>query len=514
MRKVVFVHTSKNIKGNPQILVFPMGLIALASLLKENSIESEIIHLEVEKAIDPKFNLIRYLRQNNIQIICFDLFWHHQSYKVIWIAKKIKQSLPNCNIIVGGLTASFFAKEVLDNFHAIDFIIKGDAEIPLLSLIKLLLLKRKNFASIPNLIWRNKKRVIINKMSYVISQGIINKLKFSNFNIVRNYERYNKIHLGTSKCLYCDGRECDRIFYYNCGRGCKMNCSTCSGSNISQRIISSRKQVVFINHPAVIRELRNALKYNISIWYTSFDPYPNGDYYIKLFQKIRKESLNLSLKFECWSLPTIRFLDEFSKTFQKDKSMITIFTMCGSDLVRKMNKGYYFSNDDLIKIIRYASLRNVKICLCFTIGLPFERREDVIKTLTLINFLKSFKNVEFNCYVTEIEPASPRFLEQRKYGILSSRNSFKDYYQVHRKKSGAGYSTEYFSENEINNIVKLLVAETRCKKSKSHFLSQLLNTLFASRYYNLNKIYLQCSACENFNICFKDSVCSCSDYNI
>lgn len=508
--KVTFIHASKALRGNPDILLLPIGLIALASFLQDNKISSEIIHLELEKSLDPKFDLINYLRKNNKQILCFDLHWHYQANKVSRIIRKIKDKIPRSIIIVGGFTASFFVEEILKNFPEIDFIIQGDSEIPLLSLVKALQRKSRNYVTIPNIAWRSKKKTIINKISYTVSQKILDNLKFSNFEVVKNYAKYNKIHLNCPNCLGCNKR-CDSIFYYNCGRGCLVNCSFCGGSNISQRILNARKGIKLIGHDSVIKELRSALSYNLITWYTCFDPYPRGNYYIELFKKIRKENINLSLQFECWSLPTKKFINEFIRTFKRNKSEIIISPECGSDSIRKKNKGYFFSNNELIDIIKYASLKGVRMRLFFTAGLPFEKKEDIVRTLSLINFTKKFRNVEIECFPIEFEPASPWPLEAQKYGISSNRRTFMNYYQIHQKKSDIGYETNYFTRKQINNIVQLLRMESNCNKPRSRFLEDLLNTLFAIDYYDFSKIYMRCKSCKNFSNCSSSYIISCQE---
>ncbi|MCF7861425.1 radical SAM protein [Candidatus Woesearchaeota archaeon] len=497
MPQVTFVHTSKNIDGNPNNLLLPIGLVALGTFLKQHKIETEIIHLEIEEEMDADFDLCDYLKSKDSHIVCLDLHWHYNSYKVIQLAKKIKTCMPTSHIILGGFTASFFAEEIMENYKEIDFIIRGDSEIPLLELIRSIN-NEAGFNSVQNIVWRTHSGIVKNPHTYIITSELINGMIYSNFSILKNKEKYAQLRLNNKEHCAKNSMS-DQIFFYNCGRGCPVNCSFCGGSNISQKIINNRKEVIMIEQRSVIRELNNLVKNNFFNWYTCFDPYPNGDYYIKLFRKIR--NLNLGLHFECWALPTRKFIDEFEKCFHPHSSKLIISPESGSDSVRKLNKGFFYSNKELLETLRYIETRNIQTQLYFTTGLPNERRKDILKTLILINFIRNnFKNVIINCSTIEYEPASPWFLDRHKYDITSNRKNFKDFYELHKTKSDIGYNTKYLSKEDINSALTLLVAESKCVHETSFFLETLSND--PTKLENISQLLDLCKSCRQFHKCF------------
>jgi len=58
VKKVTFIHVSKIIERRSSCMLMPLGLVALANFLKRNHISSEVIYLELEEILNPKFNLI------------------------------------------------------------------------------------------------------------------------------------------------------------------------------------------------------------------------------------------------------------------------------------------------------------------------------------------------------------------------------------------------------------------------------------------------------------------------
>lgn len=448
--RVCFIHAMNDNGKNPDIKLLPIGLTAIADYLSRNGFEPVIVHLGLEKMLDERFKIKKYIRKNRYSVLLFDLHWHHQAYHVIEVIKDLKRDDGDLKIIIGGFTASFFAGEIMAEFGEIDFIIRGDPEAPLLNLLNKLKNQSANFGDVPNLVWRSGKRIISNPRGYVISQDIIDKLRFTNFKLIKNYKEYLKV---ISTGFGMDSRIA--MFYYSPGRGCPANCSYCGGGSVSQKIINKREQVILAGKESVIRELKELAKYGITRVYIAFDPVPASDYYINLFREIRKNGIKLSMEFECFGLPTNRFIDEFRKTFNDD-SIITISPECGSDAVRKRNKGFFYTNKELLKTLSYICSKKIKVHLGFTGGLPFEKKSDVVKTLALIGYIRdNFRGAEFNIESIEMEPAAPWHISSQRYGVLHEAGSFSDFYNFHKSGFRVWYRTDYFSEKRIKAVVEL-----------------------------------------------------------
>ena len=97
---------------------------------------------------------LKYFNLNKIRIIIIDLHWYLSLKSAMTLVKSIKRINPAITIIAEGITASLFA-EILVNRSDIDFVIRGDAEIPLPLLIKSILDNGRNLEVVPNLIGRN-----------------------------------------------------------------------------------------------------------------------------------------------------------------------------------------------------------------------------------------------------------------------------------------------------------------------------------------------------------------------
>ena len=218
------------------INLLPMGLLALADHLHRHEISTQIIHLGVEWVEDGKFSVLDYIREKTPRIVAFDLHWHHQSFDVMEMVNKVRTASPSTFIVLGGYTASFFHEEIMKNFDAVDGIIRGEAEVPMLELAQALLQGGNDLFSIPNLTWRRKGRILMNPLSYVATEEDLNRLSYANFPLLKNYSTY--IHyLGrpyyvkgvSKKKNFWMGSPKAPIYHLPVGRGCPVQCTWCGG---------------------------------------------------------------------------------------------------------------------------------------------------------------------------------------------------------------------------------------------------------------------------------------------
>ena len=144
---VLYIHPAKqgvgfnaDPKNGRPYGVIPVGLPALVNILRENNIGVKGVIHPLEMQLDPSFRLDLWLKAYaSAKIILIDLHWYEHCYGSIDTAQFCKQILPDAWIILGGLSATGFSKDILENFPEVDFIIRGDAEKPLLELVQCIL---------------------------------------------------------------------------------------------------------------------------------------------------------------------------------------------------------------------------------------------------------------------------------------------------------------------------------------------------------------------------------------
>jgi radical SAM superfamily enzyme YgiQ (UPF0313 family) len=442
----LFIHCPKRnnhykpIDDHMFITLIPMGMFALCDLLCRKGFPSRIIHLGVEWIEDREFSLLDYLSEVRPRVVAMDLHWHHQSYDVIQTAQRIKNTFPEIFLLLGGMTASFYHQEILANYDVVDAIIRGEGEVPISALMVALRDGRKDFGDIPNLSWRKRSEVVINSLSYVASQEILDDLNFTHFDLLKNYPTFIR-YMGFP--FYVKGVSKEKNFWMyslkspmfdlEVGRGCPVNCTWCAGSHSSQESISGRQRVVFRNPEKVLHSIEEALSYGYETIHLCFDPFPQKpDYYLDLFSRIRAKGFKVECFYESFGLPTAELIREFAKTFPGPKSLMGLSPEVGSERVRKANKGYFYTNGQLMETLDLMRKEEVYADLFFTYGVAWETERDLRDTLDLIARVKRFPNVRaIRAFSVEMEPGAPWHTNPDAYGIEASLQRFEDYMRHH-----------------------------------------------------------------------------------
>ncbi|HUL23711.1 MAG TPA: radical SAM protein [Thermodesulfobacteriota bacterium] len=457
--------------------LLPMGTLSLADLASQKGYKTKILHLGLEWIEKKISSPLDSLRDKEVKVVAIPLHFHPQSYEVMRIAKEIKEKRPDIILLSGGYTASLFHSEILSSFPQLDAIIRGDAEIPLLALMNAVK-EGKGWESIPNLTWRKDGEVKENPLSYVASEEDLDRSSYTHLSLLEGKETYIR-YLGMpfvwSKGLSKEGNR--RHFHLgppliplNIGRGCFGNCTWCGGGAEAQQKVNGRKGVVFRSPEAVANTMAEAVELGYEMFNIAFDPGKEGEkYYLGLFPLLRNKKLRTKVYFESFSLPSERFLQEFANTFILDGSMIALSPESGDERVRHRNKTFTYSNEELMKAISVAEKLKIRADIFFAMGIPGERYPDLSKTSALKREIKRrFKNIgRIWSAPISLEPASPWHLHPEEFGIVSTKQTFADFYQKSSPgQGGLGYSIPDYMRNgkELNpQDFEKILREAKCR---------------------------------------------------
>jgi radical SAM superfamily enzyme YgiQ (UPF0313 family) len=419
----------------------PIGLLGLADFLRKNSYSARIIHLGVEKYKYGEINLDQMIAEHQPAMVGLDLHWHFQAYDVIEIAQKLKRAHPEVAIVVGGFTASFFAEEILREFDCIDFVIRGDAEIPLRDLVAQYH-SGKAYQHVPNLAFREDGAIRMNPVSYVGDQKILDSLCYTDFTLMKDYPTFvdsfsRYVHLDMlSENVQRLLMEQGKMFPVFLGRGCVYNCSFCGGARSSQKDINNRQGIYLRPLETVLNSLRDLQRFGFDTTVLPLDPPPapvREKFYLALFEAIKEEKISLTLEVERYHLPTREFIRKFRDLPGKN-SWITLSPGSHNEEIRRKNGLNRYSNAELEQCLTMMDEEGVNSLVYFWAGQPFETEKDLKEMGSYMRHLKSkFKQVRCRASMIEIEPASPMSSNAEHYGVMPQRRSFMDYYHYHRQ---------------------------------------------------------------------------------
>ncbi|HKT13017.1 MAG TPA: cobalamin-dependent protein [Terriglobia bacterium] len=419
----------------------PMGLLGLADFLRRNNCSTRVVHLGVEKYKYGEVDLNRIVSEHQPSMVGLGLHWHFQAYDVIETARKIKKDHPGVAIVLGGFTASAFAEEILQAFDCVDFVIRGDAEVPLRELIAQHR-AGKAYQRVPNLVFREGQAVRANPVSYVGGPGVLDSLCYTDFTLMKDYPTFvncfsRYIHLeDISENLQqlLIGQE--KMYPVFLGRGCVYNCSFCGGAQIAQKHNNNRSEIYLRPVKAVLDSLKDLERFGFESAGLALDPPPipaREKFYCEVLKGIRDENISLSIEVERYHLPSLEFIRRLRELPRSD-SYVTLSPGSHNEEIRRKNGLYRYSNAELEECLGVMEKEGVNSLICFSAGLPFERESDLKAMGRYLRRLQwKFKRARCRTSMIEIEPESPMSSKAREFGVMPKRSTFMDYYRYHEQ---------------------------------------------------------------------------------
>ena len=168
-------------------MMFPVGLISIGAYLQDRGIKVKIINLAEKMATDKDFDVEQFLQRLDSRIYGVDLHWSVHSQGSVKIAEICKKYHPDSTIVLGGLTATCFADEIVSNFQFVDCIVRGEAEEPLLQLVNSIG-RTDAFQRTPNLTFLNEKREVVRTENLRVVDSL-DSLDFTRLDLVEPHTR-------------------------------------------------------------------------------------------------------------------------------------------------------------------------------------------------------------------------------------------------------------------------------------------------------------------------------------
>ena len=154
------------IPSTPIFEMYPIGFSFLGEYLERNGINTKIVNLAQRMLEDEKFDVPKFLTKLTPAAFGIDFHWLTNVQGALETARLVKGLHPETPIILGGYSATYFHRELMD-YQYIDYVLRGDStEEPLRMFMEAILLKRP-VTDIPNLTFRDTLgKVVENPLTY------------------------------------------------------------------------------------------------------------------------------------------------------------------------------------------------------------------------------------------------------------------------------------------------------------------------------------------------------------
>jgi radical SAM superfamily enzyme YgiQ (UPF0313 family) len=392
-------HSGVKIKGStPHYLPFPFILAYSASLLKEAGFGVYVIDAI---ALDiPEETLLERIGKIKPNLIFYEITTPTLSYDLLF-AKKIKR-VSNSRIIVGGTHATTYAHQILKENESIDFVLKGEYELPLFELARYLRQEDDN----PPLssVFRNKEEIIDKGHPSPIEP--LDKLPFP----LRDIFPAND---SPDPTIYWDGFSQTRpAVQMQSSRGCPYRCYFCLWNQV---IYNNGKYRTF-SSKRVGDEMQELIaKYKAKELYFDDDDFTiDKEHILSICDEILKRKLKI--KWSCMG-DTINLTDEILGLMAKSGCIgIKFGVESGSERILK-TIGKPVDLKKTREIIKICRKYGIKTQATFMIGLLEEIEEDIKKT---IEFAKTLAVDVIQISIATPFPGTEFFRMAKEKGLLKN----------------------------------------------------------------------------------------------
>ncbi|MDP4086360.1 MAG: TIGR04190 family B12-binding domain/radical SAM domain protein [Bacillota bacterium] len=441
------------VPSSPVFEMYPIGITSIADYLERYGLRVKIINIANRMLMNSNFDVEKKLRNLKTKAFGIDLHWLPHAHGSIELAKIVKRLHPKTPIIFGGLSATYYHKELIQ-YPFIDFVMRGDStEKLMLLLMNKIEFENSHYEDIPNLTWKKGDEVGYNPITYIpvdldefdvpgYRYTIRSVFKYRNFLDPLPYNgwlQYPNTALLTA-------------------RGCTQGCLICGGSREAYEQNCHRKGIALRSPAKLVSDIQFIQRFSRAPIFILHDIRQGGPEYVReFFQLLKKIKLKNEIVFELFQFADEGFFKELSEAVPNYSIEITLETH--DEKLRHMNGKFHCSNQKVIDTLNFA-LKNgcKKIDLFFMVGIPGQTYKSALENIDFCETIHLACQQDTRvCYFVAplapfLDPASPAFENPDLYGYKKLCHTLED----HRKaitqpswKHMLSYETKELSRDGI-----------------------------------------------------------------
>ena len=476
-KTILYGPISDLIPSSPIFEMYPIGFTSIAEYLERAGYRVRIVNLAVRMLRDPNFDAEKLVKSLDSPVFGIDLHWFPHAHGAIEIGRMVKRHHPKAKLVIGGLSASCYYKELF-HYPEVDYVLRGDTtEEPFRQLMDCIL-KGAETEAVPNLAWRDEKgEMQENPLSYVPSelsdlmvhyydhtvQSVFRYRDLANYLPFQRWLRYP-----ITAVLTC--------------RGCTQNCIFCGGSAATFRQRFNRHRPAFRLPEAVVYDVKRISRITRGPIFILGDIRQAGEGYAH------------------------RLLQLLGQERRKNQLILELFTPASRDLLNRMGEacpgfclemspeshdpevreavGKRYSNDALEETIEGALKAGChRVDLFFMIGLPKQTPKSVMDTIDYCGFLldKFQGDRRVSPFIAPLspflEPGSLAFEHPERYGYRLLFRGLEEHRQALLEPSWKytlNYETEWLDRHQIAvTAYEALLRLNRLKASHSSISKEM-----------------------------------------
>lgn len=364
------------IPSTTEFEMYPVGLTSIAAYMEANNYNVRMVNLAYRMLRRPGFDVPARIARLRAPVFGIDLHWLPHANGALGIAELVKKIHPEAKVLLGGMSASYFHRELMDN-PAIDFVLRGDStEEPCRQLLHALR-EGTPLTEVQNLTWRRDDgTVVANPLSFVpadldwidvpayefMLHAVFKYGSLADFLPYLRWLRYPSTMLLNS-------------------RGCPYDCATCGGGRTGYATVACRTRAGMRSPEKLVADARLISTFSRAPIFMVHDPRIGGMARAhRFFDLFATAGVDNELVIEVF-FPAGR--DFFSMVRRATKGWSLQLTIESHDpKLRRINGKFPGDNDTLEHTLAAALAEGCgKLDLFFMIGLSGQTPESAMETV-------------------------------------------------------------------------------------------------------------------------------------
>lgn len=412
---LLYVHPSAT-APRPSFFFMPAGVVGLLNELHAHGFDVLGVNEPLELARDAEFSLEAFVRAHPARLYALDAHWHEHLHGALAAIAAIRRADPEGRVVVGGISATHFAAELVREHPGLDWVARGYAEGLLPRLVGALHAREA------------PPRGVLEPLATLPDLDAPEQTDLGRLLHAREYTQVS-LHQWHPEWT-------DRVLWYRNGVGCASNCSFCGGAVSSQARLFGHKRVLRRSAARVAADLVALGRQGLGTVALVQDISDASEAYLDpIFSAVAASGLRLGLYLESNALPSRAFLDAFARVFDRRLSTVALSPLSGDEDVRRRN-GKRFTNEALLLALHDLHERGLRTALYFASGLPYESATSRARTHLLKMALERRFRPAFSAVTSlTLDPGAPMQRWPAKYGVKARLERLRDYVERGRLRS-------------------------------------------------------------------------------
>jgi B12-binding domain/radical SAM domain protein len=248
-KAILYGPVSDMVPSSTVFEMYPLGFLTIASYLHDRGMRVRIVNLALRMMNSRRFDVPRFLASQKPKAVGIDLHWLPHAHGALEVARIVKELHPGVPVIMGGLSSSYFHRELI-GYPQVDFVLRGDSTEPPLHQLLLALASGAPLGQIPNLTWKDAAGIHINPHNFVpMSLDYVDLRPDLMIEMVLR-------HRDLESTLPFNGWWSNPITTVFTVKGCAFECVTCGSSHTACTHVIKRQKPVYRGPASLVANMQ------------------------------------------------------------------------------------------------------------------------------------------------------------------------------------------------------------------------------------------------------------------